>query len=85
MEEARAVRAEPVKAFARRIVEAPSFELFIAVVINNLEQSKLEQLDELNKPVTHEDVLHELERTRDALRQLQSKIAGLPQPPSSSR
>lgn len=94
--EARAGEPGSVKAFARRIVEAPWFEpfmigtfvvlnLFIAVVINNLEQSKLEQLDELNKPVTHEDVLHELERTRDALRQLQSKIAGLPQPPSSSR
>jgi voltage-gated sodium channel len=51
--------------------------LFIAVVINNLETAKLEQLEELEKPVTHEDVLKELERTRDALRDLQTKIAKL--------
>jgi voltage-gated sodium channel len=51
--------------------------LFIAVVINNLEQSKIEQLSKLENPVTHEDVLHELERTRDALRDLQAKIARL--------
>ena len=51
--------------------------LFIAVVINNLETSKLEQLEELDKPTTHEDVLRELEKTRDALRDLQAKIARL--------
>ena len=52
--------------------------LFIAVVINNLEQSKLEQLAELAEPVTHEDVLRELERTNSALKTLQAKIARLP-------
>lgn len=52
--------------------------LFIAVVINNLEASKLEQLEELEKPVTHEEVLTELERTRRALRDLQTKLARLP-------
>jgi voltage-gated sodium channel len=52
--------------------------LFIAVVINNLEASKIEQLEELEKPVTHEDVLTELERTRRALRDLQTKLARLP-------
>ncbi|MGZ8211461.1 MAG: ion transporter [Burkholderiales bacterium] len=51
--------------------------LFIAVVINNLEQSKIEQLEELEKPVTHHDVLKELQRTRDALQDLQRKIAQL--------
>ena len=51
--------------------------LFIAVVINNLETSKLEQLEELDKPTTHEDVLRELDRTREALRDLQAKIARL--------
>jgi voltage-gated sodium channel len=51
--------------------------LFIAVVINNLEQSKLEQLEELTKPVTHDEVLEELERTRRALQDLQRKIARL--------
>lgn len=49
--------------------------LFIAVVINNLETSKIEQLHELENPVTHEDVLQELERTQNALRELQAKIA----------
>jgi voltage-gated sodium channel len=52
--------------------------LFIAVVINNLETSKLEQLEKLEEPITHEDVLHELSRTRDALRDLQAKMARLP-------
>jgi voltage-gated sodium channel len=51
--------------------------LFIAVVINNLEQSKLEQLEEINKPTTHEEVLEELDRTRRALQDLQRKIARL--------
>jgi voltage-gated sodium channel len=51
--------------------------LFIAVVINNLETSKLEQLEELDQPTTHEDVLKELDRTREALRELQAKIARL--------
>jgi voltage-gated sodium channel len=51
--------------------------LFIAVVINNLEQSKIEQLDELRKPVTHDDVLRELERTHRALQDLQQKITRL--------
>jgi voltage-gated sodium channel len=51
--------------------------LFIAVVINNLEQSKHEQLAELAQPVTHQEVLVELERTRGALQELQRKIARL--------
>ena len=52
--------------------------LFIAVVINNLEQSKIEQLAELAQPVTHEELLRELERTSSALKVLQAKIARLP-------
>jgi voltage-gated sodium channel len=52
--------------------------LFIAVVINNLEQSKLEQLERLEEPVTHEEVMREPERTRNALRDLQAKIGRLP-------
>ena len=52
--------------------------LFIAVVINNLEQSKVEQLDELRQPITHDDVLRELERTHRALQDLQQKIARMP-------
>ncbi|MDB5925460.1 MAG: ion transporter [Betaproteobacteria bacterium] len=51
--------------------------LFIAVVINNLETSKVEQLQELEKPITHDDVLRELERTSRALKDLQAKLARL--------
>jgi len=51
--------------------------LFIAVVINNLDQSKIEQLAELENPTTQQDVMEELERTRKALQDLQTKIAKL--------
>jgi voltage-gated sodium channel len=51
--------------------------LFIAVVINNLEQSKIEQLGELDNPTTQQDVMEELERTRKSLQDLQTKIARL--------
>lgn len=51
--------------------------LFIAVVVNNLEASKAAELEALAKPVTHDEVLEELERTRDALRALQRKLAAL--------
>lgn len=51
--------------------------LFIAIVINNLEQSKHEQLAELDSPATHAEVLQELDRTRRALQDLQAKIARL--------
>lgn len=52
--------------------------LFIAVVINNLEASKVAELEELRAPVTHDEVLQELARTREALMELQRKIAALP-------
>jgi voltage-gated sodium channel len=52
--------------------------LFIAVVVNNLEISKTEVLGELTAPVTHKEVLEELDRTRRALQDLQRKIARIP-------
>ena len=52
--------------------------LFIAVVINNLDASKAEELEELREPATHDEVLQELERTREALANLQRKIEALP-------
>jgi voltage-gated sodium channel len=52
--------------------------LFIAVVINNLEASKTAELEELREPVTHDEVLRELKRTRDALAALQSRLEALP-------
>lgn len=52
--------------------------LFIAVVINNLEASKVAELELLRDPVTHEEVLDELRRTRDALADLQRRLETLP-------
>ena len=52
--------------------------LFIAVVINNLEASKTAALEDLRDPVTHEEVLDELKRTRDALAALQRRLESLP-------
>ena len=55
--------------------------LFIAVVINNLDASKAAELEELRDPVTHEEVLDELKRTRDALASLQRRLEVLPEAP----
>lgn len=52
--------------------------LFIAVVINNLDASKSAELEALRDPVTHDEVLRELERTRDALTALQRRLEALP-------
>jgi voltage-gated sodium channel len=52
--------------------------LFIAVVINNLEASKAAELEELRDPVTHDEILRELERTRDALAALQRRLEAFP-------
>jgi voltage-gated sodium channel len=59
--------------------------LFIAVVINNLEASKAEELEELRDPVTHDEVLRELKRTRDALDSLQSRLAVFSRPGAAHR
>ncbi len=52
--------------------------LFIAVVINNLEASKVAELEELAAPVTYEEILQELERAREALMQLRRKLEATP-------
>jgi voltage-gated sodium channel len=54
--------------------------LFIAIVINNLDASKAADLAELRGPVTHDEVLTELRATRDALTRLEEKLAHLPAP-----
>lgn len=51
--------------------------LFIAVVINNLEASKVTELEQLRQPVTHDEVLRELRRTRDALTALEGRLEAL--------
>ena len=59
--------------------------LFIAVVINNLEASKAAALEGLRDPVTHEEVLDELKRARDALTQLQRRLEAFPAPAGARR
>ena len=48
--------------------------LFIAVVINNLEEAKAERLAELQQPPTRDEILVELRQTREALARLQEKL-----------
>src|SRR5210317_784291 len=48
--------------------------LFIAVVINNLEEAKQEQLDKLRKQPTQDEILRELRQTQEALTSLQNKL-----------
>ena len=50
--------------------------LFIAVVLNNLEEAKQEQLATLQKPPTKDEILKELRETQQALAKLQSKLEG---------
>ena len=51
--------------------------LFIAVVLNNLEQAKTEQLKELRKPVSRDDFLDELTTTQRALARLSERMERL--------
>lgn len=48
--------------------------LFIAVVLNNLEEAKQERLDELNAPATKKEIIRELRQTQEALQRLQKAI-----------
>ena len=59
--------------------------LFIAVVINNLDASKTAELEELRDPVTQDEVLRELQRTHDALDRLQSRLEVFSRPEAARR
>ncbi|MDH5425374.1 MAG: ion transporter [Gammaproteobacteria bacterium] len=48
--------------------------LFIAVVLNNLDEAKQEQLRELQGPVGKDEILEELKTTQQALQRLQEKM-----------
>ena len=48
--------------------------LFIAIIINNLDEAKAERLRELEPTVSREDLLHELRTTQDALQRLERQI-----------
>ena len=52
--------------------------LFIAVVLNNLEEAKQEQLDNLRRPPTQDEILRELRQTQEALTSLQNKLEKQP-------
>ncbi|MCC7485153.1 MAG: ion transporter [Burkholderiales bacterium] len=52
--------------------------LFIAVVINNLDAAKHADLEELREPASRRELVEDLERTRVALAALQRKIESLP-------
>ena len=52
--------------------------LFIAVVINNLDASKAAELDALQQPPSRDEIVEELTRTREALAVLQRKLEALP-------
>lgn len=54
--------------------------LFIAVVINNLDAARATELENLRQPTTREELLRELDRTREALTALRERIAALPGP-----
>ncbi len=53
--------------------------LFIAVVINNLDRAKEERLRELQPPASREELLRELRATQDSLKRLETRISHYPQ------
>ena len=48
--------------------------LFIAVVINNLDEAKAERLAELQGPVTQKEILRDLRDTQKALKRLEERL-----------
>jgi voltage-gated sodium channel len=52
--------------------------LFIAVVINNLDASKAAELEALESPPSRDEIVDELKRTREVLAVLQRKLEALP-------
>jgi len=48
--------------------------LFIAVVLNNLEEAKEERLDELAAPTSREEILRELKATQNVLKRLEKRL-----------
>ncbi len=50
--------------------------LFIAIIINNLDEAKLERLRELERPVSREELLREIRATQEALQRLEARLDG---------
>ena len=59
--------------------------LFIAVVINNLDRAKEESLRELEAPVSRDELLRELRATQDSLQRLETRISDLGEEPSTQK
>ena len=57
--------------------------LFIAIIINNLDDAKLERLRDLEDPVSKEELLREIRTTRDALQRLEQRIGDGERGPNS--
>jgi voltage-gated sodium channel len=51
--------------------------LFIAVVINNLDEAKAERLREMQTPPNREEILQELRTTQQALIRLERQLSNL--------
>ncbi len=50
------------------------FNLFIAIIINNLDEAKLERLRDLETPPSREELLREIRATQDALEPLERRM-----------
>ena len=48
--------------------------LFIAIIINNLDEAKLERLRDIERPVSREELLRELRATQEALSRLRERV-----------
>ena len=48
--------------------------LFIAIIINNLDEAKAERLSELQEPASREEILRELRSTQEALQRLEARL-----------
>jgi len=54
--------------------------LFIAVVINNLDEAKTERMNDLTTPPSRDEILRELKQTQQALALVRDKLERLDQP-----
>ncbi len=48
--------------------------MFIAIIINNLDEAKKERLRELEGPVSREELLREIQATQSALQRLEKRL-----------
>ncbi len=59
--------------------------LFIAVVINNLDEAKAERLRELEPPVSRKEILQDLRSTQKALQRLEERLERMSDHPHETR